>query len=174
MSEWLKSWRTIVGQLEPATYEPITVTFEGTKYEVLRVSLFDEEIDGTKKVVQTPSSIFEDKTALYCHLTRDTGVMRVVTTKGRFWFIVEPGSEVFDWLAAVEHVGQSALRQALRAGVLWRGIAKRAHKEKRILRLIEAEVEELNHQLAEAQHELDELKLELSRAQRELSRVKST
>ena len=74
------------------------------EYEVLRVSIFDEDIDGPKTFVQTSSSSFEDKTALYCHLTRDIGLIRVITTKGQLWFIMEPGTEVLGWITAVEEM----------------------------------------------------------------------
>ena len=114
ISEWLRDWRTIVGGLEDGSYQPIMASHRnhaGRRFEVLRVSKFDREIDGSKSAIQTSSSAFEDSTALLCHLTRDAGIVRVVTTKGRPWFILEPGEEVLDWAAAVEDVSQKELEE---------------------------------------------------------------
>lgn len=171
MAEWLKNWREIVGEMRSGKYVSVTSVIDKRSYEVIRVSLYDETIDSSKKFVTTSASAFEDKTALYSHLTRDTGVIRVITTKGRNWFVVEPGADVLEWLTAVEGVSLPSLRRALRMGQLWRGIAKRAQKEKRLRRLAEAEVEELTARLDEVRLELSQIEIELAQAKVQLSQT---
>jgi hypothetical protein len=170
VANWLTNWRRIADGLEDGVYEPITAHHGGVNYEVLRLSKFDEEIDGLKNVVQTTSSAFEDKTALLSHLTRDTGLIRVVTKKGRAWFVLEPGEEVLEWIAAVEGVSLAKLLSSSRAGVLWRRMAKAVKLEKRRRRLSEAQGQELKKQIIEAENEAIRLRLELSDVEGELAR----
>ncbi len=171
MTRWLAKWRTVADDVEDGFYVPITVELDGRSFEVLRVSKFDTEIDGPKNGIQTTSSAFEDRTALFSHITRDTGLIRVVTTKGRPWFILEPGEEVLEWLAAVEGVALATLVDATRAGALWRGIARAVKLEKKRRQLTEAQVAELKYHISEAEDEANQLRRELRLAEKELARL---
>jgi hypothetical protein len=161
MTRWIQGWREIARDLADGVYVSITANpaaQEGRRFEVLRVSKFDQEVDGAKNAVLTPSSRFEDSTALLCHLTRDAGIVRVITTKGRPWFILEPGEDVLQWAAAIEGVTRAELLVATRSGVLWQRIAKRAKREKKAAALAKLRALELESQLADAEDEVNRLR----------------
>ncbi len=171
MTEWLRKWRGIANALEEGIYESITVQRGDEIYEVLRVSIFDQEIDGGKHYVVTPSTDFEDQLAALSRRTRETGLTRVITAKGKPRFILEQGTDALEWMAAVEGVKLENLISATRNGSLWRSIARRvARGEKVKQRLLEAQVEELKEYAREAEYETQRLALELRSAEKELSR----
>ena len=171
MVEWLRDWRKITGQLKDGKYVSINQIEGNDKYEVLRVSTFDTEIDGGKTYVSMPISTFEDQVAMYSRRTRETGLIRVVTAKGAPRFIVEPGGNALEWMAAVEGVKLESLVLAMRNGSLWRSIARRVtENDKRAKQLVEAQIAELKERLQDAEFEASRLRMELRSAEKELGR----
>lgn len=123
---------------------------------------YDAEIDGDRRAIRTGARAFDDKTALYTHLTRDTGVIRHITMRGQPRYVLESGSEAVEWAADVEGVSVRELAHAVRDGALGREVARmvrrgvRAAREmaeaqetalRQLVRLVEAEVRTLRAEL---------------------------
>ena len=124
LQAWLRDWRRIADSAAPGRYESITTERDGRQYEILRISSYDAEIDGERRAVRTGARTFDDKTALYTHLTRDTGVIRLITMRGQPRYVLEPGSEAVEWAADVEGVSVRELAHAVREGGLGREVAR--------------------------------------------------
>ena len=154
--EWIDNLHPIADGLVDGVYVSIVLK----RYEVLRVSLYHPEIDGDRRVVQTPSRKFDDKVAQYSRITRDTGMVRVITVTGKRKFMLEPGGASMEWMAAEEGVSLRELMWAIRDGVVWRRIAKRVKAEKNMDVLLEAQEDELELLVTEAETETDRFRTE--------------
>ena len=98
-NEWLKTWRTIAKNSSKTEYTSITITVDDEVLELLRVSKFYNRYDGNKKYVETPIREFNNRTAFHSRATRDLGIVRVITSDNEPVYIIEPGAQVFDWMA---------------------------------------------------------------------------
>ena len=77
LARWIENWRRVAEAVPDGHYEPITAERDGQQYQILQISGFDPEIDGERRAVRTGSREFDDKVALFTHLTRDMGLARV-------------------------------------------------------------------------------------------------
>lgn len=176
---WLKGWRTIADTSSPTTYVSIVVAVDGTDYEVLRVSKFHADYDEDKPYyVETSIREFNDRTALFSKATRDLGIVRVITSKHKPTFVVEPGADVFEWRSATEGVSVGKLVKTMRAGDLGRRIRRRDRKAAKdsqerqvaIEQEYEAELQELRVRLKEAEQRAAEQEMIADRMRK--SRIK--
>jgi len=171
LSDWLRNWRQIAENVSDGRYESITAERDGRSYEVLRISSFDTEIDGDRRAIRTGARDFDDKTALFTHLTRDTGVVRFISMRGRPRYVLEPGSECIEWAAEVEGVSERELALAVREGALGREVARLVRRGERQARAImAAQVEALRQQVGDAEAEAELLRVELRARERDLAR----
>ncbi len=156
---WLKDWRTIANTSSPTADVSIVVAVDGADYEVLRVSRFHVDYDAEKPHVETSIRAFNDRTALFSKATRDLGIVRVITSKHKPMFVVEPGADVFEWRSATEGVSVGKLVKAMREGDLGRRIRRRDRKaakdsQERLVAIeqeYQAELQELGVRLKEAE-----------------------
>ncbi|MER8817197.1 hypothetical protein NKJ36_25040 [Mesorhizobium sp. M0142] len=122
-------------------------------------------------MVRTSAREFDDKVALFSHLTRDIGLVRVITIRGRPRFVLEPGADVLDWAADVEGVSVRELAQAVREGSLGRRVARLVQRhERRSRQVVEAQVQALRERAEDAEAEAALLRAELSVRERDLAR----
>lgn len=172
LPEWLRDWRGIAERVTAGHYEAITVEREGTTYEIMRISAFDQEIDGDRRAVRTGARTFDDKTALYTHLTRDTGVVRFITMRGNPTYVLEPGSDAFEWAADVEGVSVREMALAVREGALGREVARLVRRgERRSRDILAAQVAALKQRAEDAEDEALMLRAELKARERDLARA---
>jgi len=171
LSDWIRDWRRIADLVPEGICEPVTVRRGDREYEILLVSVYDPEVDGSRRMVRTGAREFDDKVALFTHLTRDTGAVRVISMRGRPRFVLEPGGDVVDWAADVEGVSVHELTQAVREGALGSRVARLAvHQERRSRGRLEAEVQALRERAEDAEAEALLLRGELRARERDLSR----
>lgn len=164
--EWLKHWRTIADAASATTFVPILCTVDGTTYEVLRVSRFHSDYDQDTPHVETSIREFNDRTALLSRATRDLGIARVITSKHRPVFVVEPGADVLQWRSVTEGVNIGILVKVMRAGNLGRRIRRRDRKaakdsqerQEAIEQEYKSTIEDLRARLKEAKDALAEHK----------------
>lgn len=168
---WIQDWRRVAEAIPEGHYEPITVEREGRDYDILHVSVFDPIIDGERRVVRTGAREFDDKVALFSHLTRDIGLVRVIAVRGRPRFVLEPGADVLDWTADVEGVSVGELAQAVREGALGRRVARLVLvRERRSREVLQAQVQALRERSEDAEAEVALLRAELRARERDLAR----
>jgi hypothetical protein len=171
LARWIQDWRRIAEEVPDGHYEPITVARDQREYEILRISAFDPTIDGERRVVRTGSREFDDKVALFTHLTRDIGLVRVIAIRGRPRFVLEPGADVLEWAADVEGVSVRELAQSVREGELGRRVARLVlRRERRSREIIEAQVQALRERAEDAETEATLLRAELHARERDLAR----
>lgn len=172
LTEWLRDWRNIADEVSAGRYESIEVEREGTTYEILRISAFDREIDGGRRAVRTGARTFDDKTALYTHLTRDTGIVRFITMRGNPAYVLEPGSHAVEWAADVEGISVAEMALVVREGALGRQVARLVRRGERQSRdILAAEVAALRQRAEDAEDEAVILRAELRARERDLSRL---
>lgn len=171
LAHWIQDWRRIAADVPEGHYQPITVERGDRTYEILRVSAFDLELDGERRVVRTGAREFDDKVALYSHLTRDIGLIRVIAMRGRPQYVLEPGADVLNWAADVEGVSLRELAQAVREGALGRHVARLVQRrERRSREFVEAQVQALRERAEDAEAEAALLWSELRARERDLAR----
>lgn len=174
LSQWIGNWRAIANAVPDGQFEPISVEIDGRAYEILKISSFDQDIDGGRGVVRTAARDFDDKVALFTHLTRDMGIVRIISVRGRPRWVLEPGADSFGWVAITEGVSVVELDRAIREGVLGRRVARFARqKERWSRRLVEAQVRALRESLEDAEAEVGILQVELRSRERDLARYAS-
>ena len=172
LPEWLRDWRGIAEGVLAGHYEPITAEREGTVYEIMRISAFDAEIDGERRAVRTGARAFDGKTALYTHLTRDTGVVRFITMRGSPTYVLEPGSDAFEWAADIEGVSMREMALAVREGALGREVARLVKRgERRSREVLAAQVAALKQRAEDAEDEALMLRAEFKARERDLTRA---
>lgn len=171
LTEWLRSWRQIAAEIPADRYVSITTDRGDRSYEVLLVSVYDADVDGDRRFIRTGAREFDDKVALFTHLTRDTGAVRIISMRGQPRYVLEPGADTLDWLADVEGVSSAELTQAVREGDLGRKVARLASRGlRRSKARLEAEVQSLREQVEDAEIEADTLRNELKARERDLAR----
>jgi hypothetical protein len=171
LSRWIDDWRRVAAAVPDGHYEPITVERDGRRYEILQVSYYDPEVDGERRVIRTGAREFDDKVALFTHLTRDIGVVRVISVRGRPRWVLEPGADSLDWVADTEGVSIGELAQAVREGALGRRVARLVQRrERRSRETLEAQVQALRERAEDAEAEAALRRAELGARQRDLAR----
>ena len=168
---WIDDWKKVTEGVKDGVYEPINASVGEDTFEILRVSKFDQEIDGPRKTVETPARIFDDKVALFTHRTRDSGIVRIITKKGRKCFVLEQGTEVIEWAAAVEGVSTAELRGTAGESALWRSIALQVRLQKARRAVLVAQVEQLKQRTMETEQEVQNLQLRLRIAMEQLGQM---
>lgn len=180
--KWLKNWRTIADTSSPTTYIPIVTTVDGTVFEVLRVSKFQQDHDGNKAHIETTIREFNDKTALHSKATRDLGIVLVISNNRKPTFVIEPGADVLEWRASTHGVSAKKLLEVMREGEIGRRVRRKDRNALKNSREQQAAaIEELNDELAETRaHEkkllaqLAEIELELDSAKKDRDRMRET
>jgi hypothetical protein len=171
LSLWIQNWRRVAEAVPVGRYEPITAERGDRQYEILQVSGFDLEIDGERRVIRTGAREFDDKVALFTHLTRDIGSVRVITVRGRSRWVLEPGADSLDWVADTERVSIRELAQAVREGTLGRRVARLVQqRERRSREVLQAQVRVLREKAEDAEAEAKHLRVELHDRERALAR----
>jgi hypothetical protein len=169
--EWLRAWRQIADSVTEGRYKEITANHDGRDYNVLRISLYDPEIDGERRTVRTPVREFDDKVALFTNRTRDLGIVRVIAVHGRPRYVLEPGADAVDWAADIEGVSPAELAQSIREGALGRRVARLAtRQERRSREVLEAKIQALRERVQDAEAEAAMLQAELRARERDLAR----
>jgi hypothetical protein len=169
--EWLRAWRQIADSVPEGRYKEITMQHDDRDYDVLRISLYDPEVDGERRTVRTAVRDFDDKVALLSHRTRDLGIVRVIAVHGRPRYVLEPGADAVEWAADIEGVSQGELAQSIREGALGRRVARLAtRQERRSREVLEAKVQALRERVLDAEAEASMLQAELRARERDLAR----
>ncbi|ESY96673.1 hypothetical protein [Mesorhizobium sp. LNHC229A00] len=171
LASWIQSWREVAEEVPAGRYVPINVERDGVSYEILRISNFDPQIDGERRFVRTGAREFDDRVALFTHLTRDIGLVRVISLRGRPRWVLEPGADSLEWLADVEGVSVRELSLAAREGALGRRVAGLVRRrERRSREVLEAQVQALRERAEDAEAEAALQRAELQTKERDLSR----
>ncbi|MER9638362.1 hypothetical protein [Mesorhizobium sp. M0228] len=131
LASWIQNWREVAEEVPAGDYAPINVERDGVSYEILRISNFDPQIDGERRCVRTGAREFDDRVALFTHLTRDIGLVRVISLRGRPRWVLEPGADSLEWVADVEGVSVRELTLAAREGALGRHVARLLRRRER-------------------------------------------
>lgn len=161
-TDWLRDWRQIAESVPEGQYEPITMRLGGRDYDVLRISAFDAEIDGDRRVIRTATRDFDNKVALYTRRTRDIGLVRVISVRGRPRYVLEPGADALEWAADVEGVSLRELTLSAREGALGRQVARMVRQSaRRSPEVIDAELQALRERAEDAEAEAELLRAEL-------------
>jgi hypothetical protein len=170
LQEWLADWQAMLRDIDEDTYTFLTSAHEGEAYRVLKVSIYDREIDGEKRSIATTAKRFDRKVAYFTHRVRDTTIPRVITVRGAPRWVLEPGPDCHSYAAAVEGVSARDMEAALRRSALGRIVAKRAKRgQKRQREMLEIEKESLEERLRDAHEEIAILAGHLRHVERELA-----
>lgn len=178
--DWVNDWRYHVRRLEEAAERQgqasdarIGITFEwrGREYEVMTVALFDPVFDEGRKLARITSRDFDNKVALYSHRTRDTGLARVVTNKGKPRYLIEQGEQAAEWATVVESMPATHLAAAVREGSLGLGKLQRILNSSRARDGLRQLAESARHRIFEAEQEIKALQLELSMIDHEVAKL---
>lgn len=174
-TEWLRGWRAIADGVPDGEFEDIVMTSDETEYAVLRISQYDQHVDGDRRVVRTTSRDFDDQVALFTRRTRDLGLVRVITVRGRPRYVLEPGGGALDWAAAVEGVTMRELVESIREGELGRRVSRIFRQRARRNRdLAQAKIQALRERLEDADAEAELLRLELRTMERDIARERES
>lgn len=170
IKDWNDDWREVAESVPADKYGNIVANVDGQDYKILRVSHFDEDVDGGKTMLDTAARTFDDAQAYFSHITRDAHVARALTVRGHRRFVLEPGPQVIPFKAAREGVSVKKFVAAAREGALGRRIAEAAIQEEKDARLVaEAKVAVLTARLKDIEEEAAMLQYELRAARRELA-----
>jgi hypothetical protein len=124
-NEWLRGWRAIADESTSDEYFPITDHVNNRAFEVLRISRYDPDSDADKQYVETKIREFNDNKARFSRLTMYLNIGRVITNKNRPVFVLEPGADAIEYVAAYEGVTPKQLVRAMCAGRLGRAVRSR-------------------------------------------------
>lgn len=172
-TDWKKPriWRELAEEhtdSSGSTYVPIVHRSEegGPSYELLRISRYSEEFDAERPAIRTSIRHFDLRPAELSRRTRDLGVARFITKKGKPVFVLESGADVFEWMAKREGVAESAFIEMARLGELAR-IVRRNDRKARKASLEEAEAQSQAYRevILRLERDLAQTKLERDAAQ---------
>jgi hypothetical protein len=170
LNEFLGDWKSAAAQLENGEFLPIYATADGKRFEVLRFSLFDEEVDGEKALIPTPVTSFTDRPAYYVHRTLYGSAARVLTRRDVRKFVLETGPEATEYLAARDGISPRALVRATRQGDQGRRLARRVKSsERKKQTALTWEIEVRDETIEELQAEIAALTAERNHLARELA-----
>lgn len=165
-----EDWREVAESVPADRYGNIVASAGGEDFKILRISHYDEDVDGGRKMVDTASRDFDDAQAYFSHVTRDAHLTRAITLRGKRKFVLEPGPQVIGFKAAREGVSVKTFIAAAREGILGRRIAEMAIREEKDARLLaEAKVQVLEARIQDLKEETAMLNIELRAARRELA-----
>ena len=137
---------------------------------MLQVSLFDPSVDEGRKIARITSRDFDNKVALYSHRTRDTGLARAITNKGRPRYLIEQGRDALKWAAAVEGMPVVHLLAATREGAIGLGQLQRIMQRKNPLARLKELAEAMHQRIFEAEQEIAAMQAELRVIERDIGR----
>lgn len=169
--DFAADWRGIIESTPADRYGHVIARTDGDEFKILTVSHFDPDVDDEQKLIETASRDFDDSSAYFMHITRDVLVGRTITHRGKPRYVIEPGPDALDYMAAREGVSVKRLIRAARRGELGRrlaGIAIRDEKRRRVA--AEATIAALDSRIHELEEEIGSLVQERNHLQRELAR----
>ena len=180
--DWVNDWRSCVKVLEEdagqrrasaATERPLSITaaWEGEDHDVMQVLLFDPSVDEGRKMARITSRDFDNKVALYSHRTRDTGLARAITNKGRPRYLVEQGRDALKWAAVAEGMPITHLITATREGAIGLGQLQRIMRSKRPQAEMKELAQKIRQRIFEAEQEIIAMQAELRVIDREIERL---
>ena len=180
--DWVNDWRSCVKELEEEAEQSSTTTimeralsiaaaWDETDYEILKVVLFDPSVDGGRKLARITSRDFDNKVALYSHRTRDTGLARVITNKGRPRYLIEQGRDALKWAAVVEGMPVAHLIATTREGASGLGQFQRIKLLKRPLGLMKDLAKTMRQRIFEAEQDVIAMQAELRVVDREIEHL---
>ena len=144
-SDWTKprAWRKLAEEHTDKSGEEYIVIGnesddEGEPFELLRLSRFSAKFDADKLAIRTSIREFDDMPVEMSRRTRDLGVTRFITNKGRPIFVLEPGADVIKWMAIREGVTEGELINIARRGEVGRAVRR---KDRRALKASQQEAE---------------------------------
>lgn len=171
-ADWTKprAWRNLAEQHTDKTGEEYVVIGHAREegddsFELLRLSRYSEKFDVDKMALRTSIRAFDETPVEMSRRTRDLGIVRFITNKGKPIFVLEPGADVLEWMAFREGVAESELLNIARRGELGRLVRR---KDRRALKASrqEAEATILAYQehILRLESNLSQTKVELNRA----------
>jgi hypothetical protein len=170
-TDWLRNWRRIADAVPNNHYDAINVEIDGTQYEVLRISNYDADIDGDRRVITTGSRDFDDRVALFSRRTRDIGFVRVIEVRGRPRYVLEPGADALDWAAVVEGTTVRQLALSVQEGALGRRVGRLVTRRQRhAVDMLRAKIQALRERLEDAELQALSLRAELNARESDLRR----
>lgn len=98
---------------------------ENEPYELLQLSRYSAKYDSNKSVIHTPIREFDAKPVEMSRRTRDLGVARFITDKGKPIFVLEPGADVLKWTAIREGITEMELVNIARRGEVGRAVRRK-------------------------------------------------
>jgi hypothetical protein len=135
-------------------------------FELLRLSRYSEKFDIDKMALRTSIRAFDETPVEMSRRTRDLGIARFITNNGKPIFVLEPGADVLEWMAAREEVSERELLNIARRGELGRLVRR---KDRRALKASQQESEATIRAYQEHIHELEsnlsQTRVELNRAE---------
>jgi hypothetical protein len=169
--DFTADWRDVIESTPPDRYGHVVAAAGGADFKILTVSHFDNDIDGDRALIETASRDFDDGSAYFTHITRDALIGRMITHRGRPRYVIEPGPDALDYMAAREGVSAKRLVRAAREGELGRRLSAMAmREEKRKRNAAETTIAALNGRIQELEDEIGMLVKERNHLQRELAR----
>lgn len=187
---WVSDWRTHVKLLDIAAgaeaaagseevahkkgdHIAIVSRWGGVEYDVLSVTVFDPLLDGGRKLAQVTSRDFDNKVNLYSHRTRDTGLPRAITNKGRPRYLMEQGPDALRWGAAVEGMSVDALVMAAIEGCVGLGRLPRIRQAEKPLEALKALSVTIKERSIAVKREMAALEEELRALDWELEKLRA-
>ena len=172
-ADWTKprAWRKLAEQHTDASGETYVIIGQesedgGEPFELLRLSRYSPKLDADKLVIRTPTRDFDEKPVEMSRRTRDLGITRFITNKGKPLFVLESGADVVIWMAIREGVSESELINIARRGEVGRAVRR---KDRRALKAsqqeTEATIRAYEENVYKLESDLAQTKVELNRAE---------
>ncbi len=139
---------------------------EDEPFELLRLSRYSAKFDADKLALHTSIRAFDSMPVEMSRRTRDLGVARFITDKGKPIFVLEPGADVLKWMAIRERVAERELINIARRGEVGRAVRR---KDRRALK---ASQQETGATVSAYEERIRELKSELAQTKVDLDRAK--
>lgn len=166
LKEFVEDWREVMESTPRDRYGSVVSPLGGREFTILTISHFDDDVDGTRPLIETSSREFDDGSAYFIHTTRDAQLARVITHRGRRRYVVEPGPDALDYMAGREGVSKARLLRAARDGELGRRLARGENRKRRDA---EATIAALNDRIRDLEEEIAALDSERRHLSRELA-----
>lgn len=145
---------------------------ENEPYELLQLSRYSAKYDSNKSVIHTPIREFDAKPVEMSRRTRDLGVARFITDKGKPIFVLEPGADVLKWTAIREGITEMELVNIARRGEVGRAVRR---KDRLALKASkqegEAKIQAHQEHIQKLERDLAQAKVDLNGAKDELNKT---
>jgi len=171
-ADWTKprAWSALAKKYTDKSGETYTVIGrerddEGEPFELLRLSRYSPKLDAGKLAIRTSTRDFDEMPVEMSRRTRDLGVTRFITNKGKPLFVLEPGADVLEWMAIREGVSESELINITRRGEVGRAVRR---KDRRALKASQQETEAT---IRAHKENIDKLESDLAQTRVDLNRV---